>query len=235
MDRKKQNEEDMKRFILTLTVMLACIAMSVDAAPHHRNHLDAAVVADTAHTGIEAYSDTASWDAASAADSTYYASTPYMDDDLDDFGSFVDFCKPLFGMGGIAIAVIVCLLVLLFLAAPLIAVILIVRHLIKQRNDRIALAEKALEHGQPIPSQLCEQALDTNEALWRKGIRNVSIGVGMIVMFYIWSSSMLMGIGALVACYGVGQLVIVRTTGVATPKHRTTRRATTSNHIIIYR
>ena len=177
----------MKRFILTLTVMLACIAMSVDAAPHHRNHLDNAVVADTAHTGIEAYSDTASWDAAAAADSTYYASTPYMDDDLDDFGSFVDFCKPLFGMGGIAIAVIVCLLVLLFLAAPLIAIILIVR--------------------------LCEQALDTNEALWRKGIRNVSIGVGMIVMFYIWSSSMLMGIGALVACYGVGQLVIVRTTG----------------------
>ena len=213
MDRKKQNEEDMKRFILTLTVMLACIAMSVDAAPHHRNHLDNAVVAATAPTGIEAYSDTASWDAASAADSTYYASTPYMDDDLDDFGSFVDFYKPLFGMGGIAIAVIVCLLVLLFLAAPLIAVILIVRHLIKQRNDRIALAEKALEHGQPIPSQLCEQALDTNEALWRKGIRNVSIGVGMIVMFYIWSSSMLMGIGALVACYGVGQLVIVRTTG----------------------
>ena len=136
-----------------------------------------------------------------------------MDDDLDDFGSFVDFCKPLFGMGGIAIAVIVCLLVLLFLFAPLIAVILIVRHLIKQRNDRIALAEKALEQGQPIPSQLCEQALDTNETLWRKGIRNVSIGVGMIVMFYIWSSSMLMGIGALVACYGVGQLVIVRTTG----------------------
>lgn len=203
----------MKRFILTLTVMLACIAMSVDAAPHHRNHLDNTVVADTAHTGIEAYSDTASWDAAAAADSTYYASTPYMDDDLDDFGSFVDFCKPLFGMGGIAIAVIVCLLVLLFLAAPLIAIILIVRHLIKQRNDRIALAEKALEQGQPIPSQLCEQALDTNEALWRKGIRNVSIGVGMIVMFYIWSSSMLMGIGALVACYGVGQLVIVRTTG----------------------
>lgn len=213
MDRKKQNEEDMKRFILTLTVMLACFAMSVDAAPHHRNHLDDAVVADTAHTGIEAYSDTASWDAASAADSTYYASTPYMDDDLDDFGSFVDFCKPLFGMGGIAIAVIVCLLVLLFLFAPLIAIILIVRHLIKQRNDRIALAEKALEQGQPIPSQLCEQALDTNETLWRKGIRNVSIGVGMIVMFYIWSSSMLMGIGALVACYGVGQLVIVRTTG----------------------
>lgn len=158
----------MKRFILTLTVMLACIAMSVDAAPHHRNHLDNAVVADTAHTGIEAYSDTASWDAAAAADSTYYASTPYMDDDLDDFGSFVDFCKPLFGMGGIAIAVIVCLLVLLFLAAPLIAIILIVRHLIKQRNDRIALAEKALEHGQPIPSQLCEQALDTNETLWRR-------------------------------------------------------------------
>lgn len=203
----------MKRFILTLTVMLACFAMSVDAAPHHRNHLDNAVVTDTAHTGIEAYSDTASWDAAAAADSTYYASTPDMDDDLDDFPFFVDFCKPLFGMGGIAIAVIVCLLVLLFLFAPLIAVILIVRHLIKQRNDRIALAEKALEHGQPIPSQLCEQALDTNEALWRKGIRNVSIGVGMIVMFYIWSSSMLMGIGALVACYGVGQLVIVRTTG----------------------
>ena len=147
MDRKKQNEEDMKRFILTLTVMLACFAMSVDAAPHHRNHLDDAVVADTAHTGIEAYSDTASWDAAAAADSTYYASTPDMDDDLDDFPFFVDFCKPLFGMGGIAIAVIVCLLVLLFLFAPLIAIILIVRHLIKQRNDRIALAEKALERG----------------------------------------------------------------------------------------
>lgn len=30
-------------------------------------------------------------------------------------------------------------------------------------------------------------------------------------MFTIWSSSFLAGIGALVACYGVGQMVIART------------------------
>lgn len=203
----------MKRFILTLTVMLACIAISIDAAPRHRNHLGIDVAADSTHNGIEAYSDTTSWDDAAAADSAYYASSQYMDEDLDDFGSSSDFFKSFLGWGGMTIALVATVLALLFLAAPLIAVILIIRYLIRQRNERIALAEKALEHGQPIPSGLCEQPVDTNEVLWRKGIRNVSIGAGMIVMFYIWSSSMLMGIGALVACYGVGQLIIVRTTG----------------------
>lgn len=45
---------------------------------------------------------------------------------------------------------------------------------------------------------------------WAKGVKNTSIGIGLIIMGMIIETSALAGIGFLVACYGIGQIVISR-------------------------
>ncbi len=201
----------MKRFLLTLTLVLACVTLTVSAAPKHRNHLGVNVTtADSTNTGITVYSDTTQVD--TCAQNGW--SMQFDDDDDDmEFLEPIKFLKPMFGVGGVMLALVVTLGVFLLLLAPIIIIIVLIHNVYKQRSERMKLAQKALENGQPIPDGLCKYTPETNEALWKRGIRNVSIGIGMILMFMFWESAVLMGVGALVACYGVGQLVIVRTSG----------------------
>lgn len=207
----------MKRFLLTLTLVLACVTVSVDAAPKHRNHLGvtASAATDSAHVGIDVYSDTT----ALSADSVYQAQAGD-DVDIEGLDEIVDALKPVAGAGGMVamlvgmvVAMVTIVGVLLLLLAPIIIIIMLIRNAYKQRSERLRLVEKAMENGQPIPSEICKQMSDDNDRLWKVGIRNTAIGVGLILMFCFWQSGMLMGVGALLACYGIGQLVIVRTTG----------------------
>ena len=46
-----------------------------------------------------------------------------------------------------------------------------------------------------------------------KGVRNISIGAGLVLMFMCWHSSFLTGIGFLVLCLGIGQMYIAHTSG----------------------
>ena len=41
---------------------------------------------------------------------------------------------------------------------------------------------------------------------------NIAVGVGLTLMFSVWGSDVLVGVGLLIACLGVGQLVIAKTT-----------------------
>ena len=46
--------------------------------------------------------------------------------------------------------------------------------------------------------------------MWRRGIRNVSIGIGLMLFFWFLGAEPLVGIGGLVACLGAGQMFMVR-------------------------
>ena len=106
---------------------------------------------------------------------------------------------------------------MLVLLAPFIIIILVLRYLVREHNDRVTLAEKAMETGQPIPDELMAVDKQSDEYLHRRGIRNIWIGIGMALMFGIWGSDMLTGIGLLVLCYGIGQIMIARS---STKKNR---------------
>lgn len=206
----------MKRLFVIFALVWAFVAMSVVAAPRHRNHLSGseAVATSNGSNAVEAFSDTTSNDAwAGTADSTMV--DDFDSQDIDDMAeSSVDSLRDsMFGVFG-GFAAISALLALLFiLLFPIILIIILLRYLTRRRNAKIALAEKALASGQEIPTQLYAPYVDSNERLWRRGIKNLAVGVGLFLMFWIWGSSVLMGVGVLVACYGAGQLVIVRTTG----------------------
>ena len=197
--------------------MMTLGTMVVNAQPKHRHHAVAAqtaVAADTtAKDEIEAFSDTTS-----VAEENSTVPRVYVDDDFDfvsdNFEDIPDWLVNFLGgslgvVGGIFL--ILMLIIAVFLAlAPFIAIVLILRYLIRRHNDRVMLAQKAMETGQPIPEELVPTDKQSDEYLRRRGIRNIWIGIGMGMMFGIWGADMLTGVGVLVLCYGIGQVMIAR-------------------------
>ena len=112
-------------------------------------------------------------------------STPvYIDeyDDDDDFFMSPSDMKDLVG-GGLG-AILAVILVLLIVLAPFIFVGFIIYLISEHQSD---------------------------EYLWKKGIKNVFLGIGLAILFKCLGADPLTGIGWLVALYGVGQAVISKT------------------------
>ena len=130
--------------------------------------------------------------------------------DPDDYDNPISFWSNTigWGVGGVLLASLILLIVALFLLAPLIILALILRYFIKRHNDRVTLAEKAMESGQQIPESMKPVDKQSDEYLWKRGVKNAAIGAGLIIMFWFWGSDALAGIGALVLCYGLGQMFL---------------------------
>lgn len=210
----------MKQKLIVFALLLTLGTLQLNAQPKHRHHAVAAVVDSTAAApadeGVEAYSDTTSLadnDAqADYEDETVTVPTTRVShnpDDYDDPISWLESFKNVsLGFGGIMLAILIVLLVLLLVFSPIIIIAIILRYLIRRHNDQVTLAEKAMETGTPIPDELMPVDKQSDEYLRRRGIRNICIGVGMAIMFGIWDASMLEGVGFLVLCYGIGQVLI---------------------------
>ena len=208
----------MKKILLSLVaVMLLGSAVPMEAQ-RHRHTPRTTVVDDTkVNNGIEAYSDTSS--TAEQLDTADY-STAADTDDVNDSNRFDPsrFSDPFSwfaflgtsGFVGILITVLLIGVVLLFLFMPLIIVLLIIRYLVRRHNDRVRLAEKAMEQGQPISEGEMPLNKKSPDYLWRRGVRNVSIGAGLALFLWFLGADSLVGIGLLVACLGVGQMFMVR-------------------------
>lgn len=208
----------MKKILLSLVaVMLLGSAVPMEAQ-RHRHTPRTTVVDDTkADNGIEAYSDTSS--TAQPLDSTAY-STSADADDINDSNRFDPsrFSDPFSwfaflgtsGFVGILLTILLLGVGLLFLFMPLIIVLLIMRYMVRRHNDRVRLAEKAMEQGQPISEGEMPLNKKSPDYLWRRGVRNVSIGAGLALFFWFLGADPLVGIGLLVACLGLGQMFMVR-------------------------
>lgn len=208
----------MKKILLSMAVLLAIGATTPVSAQRHRHTPRTEAVAgqsDNKHNeGIEAYSDTSM---VAADDSTAYA---YADSDAVDDSNRLDlnrfndpfswFAALSTSFGGVVIAIFVLLAVLLFLLMPLIVVLLIIRYFIRRHNDRVRLAEKAMETGRPLTDEEMPLSKKSPEYMWRRGVRNVSIGLGLMLFFWFLGAQPLVGIGGLIAVMGAGQMFMVR-------------------------
>lgn len=207
----------MKHYLIALAFMLSLNASAASVQPRHRHHAPVEAVdtvKDTTNVkGLEAFSDTTAAGLAGTEDTSYTSQTF---SGFDSGNSFVnEFVEKLLGgtigVGAVLLVIFILLIVFLILAAPFIILILIIRYIIKRHNSRVQLAEKAMEAGQPIPDAIKPAAPETPDYYWNKGIRNVAIGVGLMVMFGVWGVDVLVGVGALIACYGAGQMIIAKT------------------------
>lgn len=160
--------------------------------------------ADSLEDGIEAFSDTTEVISQTPASTNNW--------DPDDYDNPFDWVRDMMKTtGGILIVLFILLLVLLFILLPFIILALLLRFIIKRHNDRVNLAEKAMESGQPIPEEIMSVDKQSEGYLWKRGVRNVAIGLGLMLMFWIWDSDTLVGIGVLIFCYGIGQMIISKT------------------------
>lgn len=204
----------MKRYLIIILLAGALLAPVTIQAQKHRHHPQVvnptSLPDDTA--GIVAYSDTTSVD---TAGTSLPAS---VDNDFDDEDVYVDNfplndLKDMFGVGvgGTIIAILVILVMLLIAIAPFLVVIFIVYLVFKNRRQRYELAEKAMSSGQQIPQELVRTERQSDDYLWKKGIKNIFVGIGLAILFKCLGADPLTGIGWLVALYGVGQAVISKT------------------------
>ena len=206
----------MKKILLSMALLLSLGSSTTVSAQRHRHTPRTETVAKDSvkskDEGIEAYSDTSS--VAQEDSAVYDATYPNTDDNSLDpsnfdnpFSWFAHLCS--INYAGIAFILFV-LFIFILLFTPLIIVLLIIRYFIKRHNDRVRLAEKAMETGQMLNDEDMPLSKKSPEYMWQRGIRNVSIGLGLMVFFWFLGAESLAGIGGLVACLGAGQMFMVR-------------------------
>lgn len=204
----------MKRYLIIILLAGFLLAPVTIQAQKHRHHPQVvnptSLPDDTA--GIVAYSDTTSIDTAGTSIPASVDNDLDDEDVYDDTFSLFDL-KDIFGLGvgGIFIAILVVIVTLLIALAPFLVIGFIVYLIFKNRRQRYELAEKAMSSGQQIPQELVRTERQSDEYLWKKGIKNIFVGIGLAILFKCLGADELTGIGWLVALYGVGQAVISKT------------------------
>lgn len=219
----------MKRLI-TITLALALLATSPAHQAIAQGQKGKATVTTTTNApaandstdeeGIVAYSDTTETDA--QGDSvTYYngkGNTASLDWNNDQADSLLErwALELLGGTAGFwasAFAMLVVILVFLFLCSPFIVLGLFIWYLVRRNRQRLEFARQAMENGQPIPQEMLSMELQTDSYMWSKGVRNVFLGLGLIVFGLFINIETLAAVGALLICMGAGQCVIAKTSG----------------------
>lgn len=196
----------MKQLLIVCSFLfvLGTAMAGTQARNHQQGMVPMTVVADTVNEEVVAYSDTASLDVDTIG--SVRGTINWDDENIpQDLRSFL---RNL-GIGSMVLVVFVVLFALMFLALPIIIVILVLRYLLRtQEGTSAPSAEARVASGLDTP-----EAARDEDRQWKRGIRNVAIGVGLMAMFWFWGTNILAGIGALVACIGIGQMVAARTSG----------------------
>lgn len=171
------------------------------------------LAADTSHVDeIEAFSDTTSQDSSSAG----LPPTP-VGNDFDDFDE--DEFFDIKGVSGLwengrdgieGMFFVLAVLFILFVLSPIVIIGLILWFIYKSRQNRMRLAEMAMKNGQPIPDELVSTKAQTDDDVRQKGIRQVFLGIGLTFLLGWAAGKIGAGIGILVLCIGLGNLLISR-------------------------
>lgn len=207
----------MKKAIVALALIMSMGLNQVSlasSAPKHRYTPSTEQVDKSANASeeLEAYSDTTSVD--SAYDDDYaeddnqgnYSHSRYS---VDNYSDPFDYIGSVFGKGALwCVGIFTVIFTLLFVFAPLLIILLILRYLYRRHNDRMRLAEMAMDKGVNIPESSRPIDRQSSDYLMKRGIRNACLGFGLAIMFGIWGSRLLSGFSALVLCYGIGQILI---------------------------
>lgn len=203
----KEKITDMKKLIVALT-MLAAFALPQQAAAQKHHTAVQKHQPDT--TAIDAFSDTTDVDSVDTATAVTPRQSFTMNigtnDDDDDFfdGWGYEMSKGLVGTIGI--------LLILFVVCPVSIIGLICYFIYRYRKQRLQLAEMAMKNGQAIPEDSKPHRERTSEDYWRMGIKNVALGLGGAVFFFFLDGvGVLVGLALAFAIYGVGQMVIAKT------------------------
>ena len=201
----------MKKYLLAFSMLFLVGVTAMDDNPKHRHRhrtTTVSVKADSASAAIEVYSDTASANG-SGSDSASVSSSWDDDDIHEDFGHFINRVVG-HGPKDTGVVVIIVFLGFILACAPFLIFGFIIYYMVKRHNDRVKLSMKAMEMGQLPPAKADAAFAESDEMLWKKGVKNSALGLGLALMFFMFDAEGLAGVGLLVLCYGLGQVYMAR-------------------------
>ena len=213
----------MKKTILALSMLAMLGTSPVMSQARHRHHPTTEQVESNNDKAAAdenvAFSDTTSAAAEDydfAADADFYNGSVTKDSNPLNFSHFDNpfaWFASLFtvGAGGIVLALLIIVIMFTILFAPFIILFMILRYLLRRHNDRVVLAEKAMDAGVDVPEHMRPFNRQSDDYMWRKGVKNSAIGFGLMVMCSFWDMNIIGGIGGLLLCLGIGQMLIART------------------------
>lgn len=196
----------MKKYLIAMTLLLALGASAPAAAqtPQAAQQQEE-LVDSTKNDALEAFSDTTDTE-----DTTVVSSVHRMHNsngqtivgDLfgDDFNTN--------GLTGMLFVLSV--LVIIFVLSPLVIFGLLLFFILRNRRQKMQLAQMAMQNGQPIPDQLLKEHDPSDQATYQKGMRQLFLGIGLMVFLGITAGKIGVGIGALVFFIGLGKVLIAR-------------------------
>mgnify|MGYP007069911733 CR=1 FL=1 len=204
----------MKKQVLALALLLTLGQAAPTVAQTPKNSDPTELVDSASHDGLEAYSDTtdvADGDTTIVSQDHRLGSSSSVTlgfSDVDDFNS-------LFGLaGGMAgMLFVLAILLIIFVIAPIGILLVLFYFINKNRKEKMRLAQMAMQNGQPIPEQLLTEKPTSSSDAYQTGMRQLFLGVGLMIFLGYSAGRIGFGIGALVFCIGLGKVVIAKTNG----------------------
>ena len=191
----------MKKYLLAFSMLFLVGVSVMDATPKHRHRHGAATVKVMEDSASSAIHDANSIQVLAEYDD---------DDDIDNPLDLLKYLSRLGGPSGTILGVFIIICSFLFLVAPFFVFVFILYYLIKRHNDRVKMSMKAMDMGQLPPTHNASSFSESDEVLWRKGVKNTAVGLGLALMFIMFRAKPLVGVGLLVLCYGLGQVYMAR-------------------------
>ncbi len=204
----KSNTTDMKKVLLTMTLLLT-LGLGVQAASQKHRHTPQTqeLVDTTSNDAIEAFSDTTQ-----TAQPASYGDT-WDDNDVDDklerkINGIIDNWDAKDTAG---VLLVLGVLLIIFVLAPVLILAALFYFINKNRKQKMKLAQMAVQNGQPIPEQLLENQSGDADDEYQKGMRQCFVGVGLMVFLGYAAGEIGFGLGALVFCIGLGKVFAAKT------------------------
>ena len=213
----------MKKVLFTMALLLT-LSMGMQAAGQKHRHTPRQEQVDTTNNGgVVVFSDTTSSDTVTVTKhnakftvttrtSPWSTNTTTYEMDDDDFGNMIS--NAFSEMRGKDIAgmfFVLCVLLILFVLAPVFIIIALFYFINKNRKEKMRLAQMAMQQGQPILYQLRNNSPTDADGEYQKGMRQCFVGVGLMVFLGYAAGQVGFGIGALVFCIGLGKVFASKT------------------------
>lgn len=203
----------MRRTLIALMAgMMLAATMPATATRHYAGKPAVAATAKSANDAASKYKakqDTAMAVVAYSDTTDAAADEDFDDNDSTDIADIRQWQKDMRGMMNEALMPIAVVFIMFFMA-PVVIIGLIVYLIVKSRNQKLRLAELAIQNGQPIPEFIKKK--EEEEAPGTKGIKCMFIGIGLFIALLLMGLKSISGFGLLVMFIGCGQFVIANWT-----------------------
>lgn len=190
--------------------MLLTLGITVPAmAQAQQKQEQQELVDSTVKDALDAFSDT-TMEAVDSAISRNINIVDDWDDDEDAGPIFKKFMREVNANGLVGMFFAMMVVLVIFVISPLVIFGLLLYFIFRNRRQKMRLAEMAMQNGQPIPDQLLKEPDFGDTATYQSGMRQLFLGIGLMIFLGFTAGKIGVGIGALVFFIGLGKVIIAR-------------------------